>query len=195
MRGLRASLHNTMSSTPLLRLPVEMLRNVTDHLDLQDRVRLTVTNRYLYFTLGVPTHSEFLAAEASEFATSKQLYACKGCIRFRSLAQFADDMRKGARTRSGPEAQSRFCLECGVERGWYSEGAMIAIYGKPAVLGRLCSSVTDHCGSKASCGSRTLVWKPLPMRQHSRYESWGYMTRSCSETRHAQEEYEMWLDV
>lgn len=184
-----------MASAPLLQLPVEMLRNVTDRLDLQERVRLSMTNRYLYFTLGVPTHSDLLAAEACDFATSKQLYACKGCVRFRYLSQFADDMRKGARTRSGPDAQSRFCLECGVERGWYSEGAMIAIYGKPAVLGRLCSSVTDHCGSKASCGSRTLVWTPLQVSQPSRYDGWTYMTQSRSETRHAQEEYEMWLDV
>ena len=190
-----------MPCTPLLRLPVEMLRSITDHLNLQDQVRLSMTNRCLYLTLGRPTHSDFLKAEASEFAVSKQLYACKGCVRFRSLPQFADDMRKSTRTRSGPDAQSRFCLECGVKRGWYSEGAKIAIYGMPAVLGRVCSDFTDQCDAKTSCGSPQLRWKPLRKEQLFRHadehrpdDSWAYLSRSFTETRHAQEEYSLWLD-
>lgn len=191
-------------STPLLRLPVELLLNVTDYLDLQDQVRLSMGNRYLRLILRAPTHSDFLTAEASDFAISKQLYTCRGCVRFRDLLQFADDMRKGARARSGSDAQTRFCLECGVARGWYSEGAKIAIYGKPAVLGRLCSGFTDRCGSKASCGSRALAWTPLQKEARSQYgddyrrerdDGWAYTSRSFTETRHAQEEYGLWLDV
>lgn len=193
-----------MSSIPLLRLPVEMLRNVTDYLDIQDKARLAMTNRYLRFTLPAPTHSDFLRAEASEWAISKQLYTCRGCIRFRGLHQFADDMRKGARARSASDARSRFCLECGVEQGWYSEGAKIAIYGKPAVLGRLCSGFTDHCGSEVSCGSRALVWTPLQRPKRSRYaddcrgerdDEWAYMPKSYVGMRHAEEEYGLWLDM
>ncbi|KAF1971078.1 hypothetical protein BU23DRAFT_199972 [Bimuria novae-zelandiae CBS 107.79] len=193
-----------MASPPLLRLPVEMLRNITDHLHLHDQVRLAMTSRYLRLTLGVPTHSDFLAAEGGEFAISKQLYTCKGCVRFRELHEFADDMRKGARARSGSSAPTRFCLQCGVVRGWYSEGAKIAIYGKSAVLGPICSNLTDRCSSKTLCGSRTLMWRPLQKERPSRYadayqrerdDGWAYMSRSFTETRHAQEEFGLWLDV
>lgn len=190
-------------STPLLRLPVEMLLNITDYLELQDHVRLSMANRHLWLTLGAPTHSDFLTAEASEFAILKQLYTCRGCVRFRDLPQFADDMRKGARARSGSDAQTRFCLECGVARGWYSEGAKIAIYGKPAVLGRLCSDFTDRCSSKAPCGSQALAWTPLQSKAQLQYgddyrerdDGWAYISRSFTETRHAQEEYGLWLDA
>lgn len=187
-----------MASTPLLRLPVEMLRNVTDYLEIQDQARLSMTNRYLRFTLPTPTHSDFVRAEANEWAVSKQLYTCKGCVCFRGLQKFADDMRKGARARSASDAQSRFCLECGVERGWYTEGTIIAIYGKAAVLGRICSDLTDRCGSRA------LTWKPLqrPKCEHygndsrrERDDEWAYMSRSHVGTRHAEEEYGLWLDI
>ncbi|KAK7181337.1 uncharacterized protein CC84DRAFT_935046 [Paraphaeosphaeria sporulosa] len=193
-----------MASTPLLRLPVEMLRNITDYLEIQDQARLSMTNRYLRSTLPAPTHFEFLRAEASEWAVSKQLYTCKGCVRFRSLQKFADDMRKGTRARSAPDARSRFCLECGVENGWYSEGTNIAIYGKLAVLGRVCSDLTDRCGSKASCGSRALAWTPLQRvkreqygnnSRHERDDDWAYMARSQVGPRHAEEEYGLWLDI
>lgn len=190
-----------MPPAPLLRLPAEMLRSVTDYLDLGDQIRLSMANRHLRFMLGNPTHADFIKAEASEFAISRQLYTCRGCVRFRSLPQFADDMRKGTRTRSGPDAQSRFCLECGVKRGWYSEGEKIAIYGMPAVLGRFCSDFTDQCDGKTSCGSQQLRWEPLRKGQISRYadgarpdDGWAYMSRSFTETRHAQEEYSLWLE-
>jgi len=193
-----------MPSTPFLRLPVEMLRNVTDYLEIQDQARLSMTNRYLRFTLPAPTHSDFLIAEAREWAISKQLYTCKGCVRFRGLHQFADDMRKGARARSASDARSRFCLECGVERGWYSEGAKIAIYGKPAVLGRLCSGFTDRTSSKASCGSRALAWTAPPKQERSPYaddsqheydDEWAYMSRSYVRTKHSEDEYGQWLGI
>jgi hypothetical protein len=193
-----------MTSTPLLRLPVEMLRNVTDYLEIEDQARLSMTNRYLRSTFPAPTHSDFLRAEANEWAVSKQLYTCKGCVRFRGFGKFADDMRKGARARSAPDARSRFCLDCGVEKGWYSEGTNIAIYGQPAVLGRLCSDLTDRCGSRISCGSRALAWTPLQKPKPSQYgnnserernDDWAYMSRSHVGTRHAEEEYELWLVI
>ncbi|KAF9736707.1 hypothetical protein PMIN06_002740 [Paraphaeosphaeria minitans] len=193
-----------MASTPLLRLPVEMLRNVTDYLEIQDQARLSMTNRYYRFTLPAPTHSEFLRAEASEWAVSKQLYTCKVCVRFRGLRKFADDMRKGTRARSASDSRSRFCLECGVENGWYSEGTIIAIYGKPAVLGWVCSDLTDRSGSKASCGSRELAWTPLQRPKREQYgndsrlqrdDEWAYMARSDVGTRLAEEEYELWFNI
>lgn len=192
-----------MSSAPFLRLPVEMLRSVTDYLEIQDQARLSMANRFLRLALPAPTHADFLAAEASEWAASKQLYACKGCLRFRSLHQFADDMRKGARARSASDAHTRFCLKCGVERGWYSEGTKIAIYGKPAVLGRLCSGFTDRSSPKASCGSRQLAWIPLQRQRRSTYDDcqsecddgWAYASRSYIGSRLAEEEYGLWLDM
>jgi len=191
-----------MPPLTLLSLPVEILREIAECLDLQDQTRLAMANGYLHSVVRAPTHDDFLLAEASAWAISKQLFTCKGCVRFRGLSQFADDMRKGVRARSGPDARLRFCLECGVSRDWYSEGEEIAVKGQPAVLRRLCSTLTDR--GKSPCGSRLLFWVPLQSRRVSQYacdhspeqeDDWVWLTRHSAENRHMQETYGLWLNI
>lgn len=85
------------------------------YLEIQEISNLACTNRYFKSIIQPPSHQDFLAAEAGAWATAKQLYACKGCHRFRRWKEFADDMRKGKRSRTQVDANVRFCLECGIK--------------------------------------------------------------------------------
>ena len=89
-----------------------------------------MANRYLRSIISPPTHDDFLQAEPSEWAMARQLFTCRGCVQFRSFVHFSDDMRKGKCARRGLAAKTRFCIRCGVERGWYAEGIEIAILSK-----------------------------------------------------------------
>ena len=105
---------------PILRLPVELHKDIIDFLNLSERALLSSSCRYFAFTIKKPTFEEFLEAEACECPISKALYACKGCARLRHLLQFSDDMRKGKRGRNGVEAKTRFCVKCGVGKTDYT---------------------------------------------------------------------------
>lgn len=195
----------TMDPTPCLRLPLEILRNVTAYLNLHDQVRLSMTNRHFWFAIQPPTHNDFLAAETCDWAISKQFYTCGGCAQFRRLRDFADDMRKGTRARNGLDARTRLCLRCGVEEGWYPEGAKIAIYGKPAVLVRSCMKLTDHVNCIASFGSLGFFWTSLQRDTAPFYvdthhfehdDDWSSVRRSHVEIKYAQEEeHGLWFDL
>ncbi|KAF1957983.1 hypothetical protein CC80DRAFT_381894, partial [Byssothecium circinans] len=133
-----------MTSSSLLSLPLEIFRNIFGRLELQDKACLTMTNRCFRTILDPPTHEDFLYAENYVWASSRGLYTCKGCISFRQLDHFTDDMRKGRRARRGPEANTRLCIQCGVNQGIYWEGMEIVFKGQRAILGRLCRTLTDH---------------------------------------------------
>jgi hypothetical protein len=138
---------------PVMRLPVELHRDIIDLLDLPARALLSASCRYFAFTIKKPTFEEFLEAEASEWATSKALYVCKGCARFRRLLQFSDDMRKGKRGRKEVDANTRFCVDCGVKREWYPPGTELSIMGRPHVVCKHCKTFTDQVGSTGACAS------------------------------------------
>jgi hypothetical protein len=190
-------------SAPLLRLPLEMLTNITDRLALHDKVHLAMTNRYLRSMIKPPTQGEFLQVENSEWAISRQLYSCKGCAGFRPLLHFADDMRKGRRARRGAEAGTRLCIKCGVDCGWYAAGTEISVLGRRAVLGQHCRALTDHTRAKASCGSVGALWTLVrtgePRWYHSNNQlpedDWAHSTRYFGQGRHAEEVFGCWLDL
>ncbi|KAF1994921.1 hypothetical protein P154DRAFT_399752, partial [Amniculicola lignicola CBS 123094] len=140
-----------MAHSPFLRLPVELHRDIFDYLEIQDKARLQSTSRY-FATLTKPlTYEDFLAAECKPWAISKQLYACKGCASFRHLSRFTDDMRKGKRGRHGEEANTRYCVKCGVDRHIYTPGTKFAILGQPWVVCKQCVVFTDQVGCRGSC--------------------------------------------
>lgn len=115
-----------MASPPLLRLPIELHQNIIGHLDLQDRAALAMTNRY-FSVVATPTYKTFLDSEMTERAVAQNLYTCKGCARFRRAEEFANDMIKDRRGRHGQAAATRFCLDCGVGRGFYTVGTIVVI--------------------------------------------------------------------
>lgn len=140
-----------MSASLLVRLPAELHLNIVDKLELQDTIVLARTNRYFRSIIPTPSHKDILKAEANTWATDRGLYACSGCVTLRCFEDFADDMRKGKRSRAGTEADKRLCLQCGVARGLYSHGVSIKIYGRDHVLCQLCVMYTDRTARPAVC--------------------------------------------
>jgi hypothetical protein len=176
-----------------------MLTNITDRLDLQDRIRLAMANRFLRSIIPPPTHEQFLRAESGEWAISKGLYTCEGCVGFQRLVQFADDMRKGRRARRGLDAATRLCIKCGVDRGCYSEGMEIAVLGRRAVLGRYCRALTDQPNTRATCGSSGVLWtwtpKEMPSNEQHSEDDWEHSTRNFVEGKHTEELCGFWTDL
>jgi hypothetical protein len=187
-----------MDLPPFLRLPIEMLTNITERLDLPDQVRLATTNRFLRSIIPPPTHEQFLQAERGTWAASKQLFTCRGCVSFQDRWNFTDDMRKGKRARRGPEAGTRLCIKCGVEKGHYSVGMEIAFKGGRAVLSRDRRKLTDHADTEEVCGAFGRLWIcPLAPRrdvcQHHQDE-WTHSRRYNAKGEYTEELYPYWAD-
>lgn len=184
-----------MLSPPLLRLPVELHQSIIDKLELQDRVRLTLTCRYFLSIIKSPTHDEILAAEISPWAVNNELYACKGCTRLRHLRRFTDDMRKGKRTRRGMEANTRFCIDCGVERAWYQDGTEVIIMGQVHVLCSHCKSVSSasslQTASKERCSRCLRAIQQMSAqsctKQYDSDDDWDDSLKSFTRGKHSSE--------
>jgi hypothetical protein len=141
-----------MTESHLLRLPVELHLGIIGKLELQVTINLARTNRYFRSIIPPPSHAEYLVAEANSWVKDRGLFACSGCACFRRFEDFADEMKKGKHTRGGVEAAVRLCLECGINRGLYTQGTSVVIYGKPHVLCRLgCGTFTDRAARQAVC--------------------------------------------
>jgi len=153
-----------MSSPPLLRLPVELHLEIISLLDLSNKANLAFTTRYFRSIIPTPTHAEFLAAEGTTWAKTKQLYTCKGCVRFHHWKAFADDMRKGKWCRSGILAHTRFCLKCGVSDALYVPGTLLTICNRVHVLCVLCEVLTDQVGDRRG---RCAGCSPGPSRNYN----------------------------
>jgi hypothetical protein len=135
----------------LLHLPIELQLSIVEELELHDIINLAFTNRYFRSIIKPPSHSEYLAAEANDWARGRGLFACSGCSCFRRFEEFADNMKKGKRTRGGTEAVARLCLQCGAACGIYTPDLPVAIYGKSHVLCLLCGTFTERASRQASC--------------------------------------------
>lgn len=184
----RAPTVHTMLATPILRLPVELHLDIINRLDMRDSVNLASTTRYFRSVIPVPTHSELLVAEQSEWARANQLYVCKGCINFHSWENFADDMRKGKWCRSGTHANARLCLKCGVNSALYTPGTHLTIYNRTHVLCRTCRRLTDqvgHHGMCAGCSPGTPRRRCLQYFDHE--DDWTCTTNRMHDRNHMQE--------
>ncbi|KAH7355769.1 hypothetical protein BKA66DRAFT_269480 [Pyrenochaeta sp. MPI-SDFR-AT-0127] len=188
-------------SLPLLsRLPTELHLNIIFYLELRDKSVLASTSRHFRSIIPQPSHKDFLDAETSAWARDNHLYACRRCVRFRRFEEFADDMKKGKRCRSQIDANTRFCLKCGVEDKLYAPGTCLTILNKPHVLCRICGILTDLIGDQGAC-ARCL---PGPQRNHMRFTSpngheyeqdvdWARWP--IWSPRNSQEFYGVWLDA
>jgi hypothetical protein len=153
--------------------------------------------------IGLPSFKEFLAAERHAWAISKELYACRGCKRLRRLRQFADELRKGKRGRGGIEADSRFCVECGLSHDWYQADMIFTILGETYMVRNLCKTCRGRVEKKRACNtcSFTLqaIWtgsKYLDRDAHhyESYDDWEHTTNAYAIGRHADEMYGVWPD-
>ncbi|CBX96533.1 predicted protein [Plenodomus lingam JN3] len=75
-------------------------------------------NCHFRFNTRPPSHTEPLEHDNGQRARHRQLLTCKGCVQPRVFADFADGMRKNKRCRGGAETHTRFCIRCGVDKGW-----------------------------------------------------------------------------
>lgn len=165
-----------MTGSYLSRLPVELHLGIIENLELQDRISLASTNCYFRSIITPPTHFEYLVAESDVWAKSRALFACSDCACFRRFEEFADDMKKGKRTRGGLDAAARLCLRCGVNSRLYVPGTTVVIYGKPYVLCQFCMTFTDHFNQGACTECSPGPQCPLrPVTHHYMHE------RACSD--------------
>lgn len=134
-----------------MRLPAELHLGIIDKLELHDTIILACTNRYFRTMIPAPTLEDILKAEVDTWARDRRLYACSGCVSLRRFEDYADDMKKGKRSRGGAEAKDRLCLQCGVARGLYTHGVSINIYGRRHVLCQLCGMFTDRTTRHTVC--------------------------------------------
>jgi hypothetical protein len=191
-----------MSAPILLRLPVELHLHIVVQLELRERANFASTNRYFRSIIQAPTHAEFLLAEASIWAKEERLFACRGCGLFRRYTCFADDMIKGKRCRSGTQADTRFCLECGIAGKLYTPGTHLAICGQPHVLCQHCKILKNRVGSQGTCAdcSPCPRWTFMQLRSSGSQcpdhdHDWLYTTSRSSDSGHIQEYYGVWPEL
>lgn len=102
-------------STPITKLPAELLQAIAEKLDIEDYMNLRRSYPHVWHSLKPLTLSALLSLEFSAFAIEHKVLACHICCQLRPLDKFAEDIvHRGLCKRSGPE---RFCIECGVRGG------------------------------------------------------------------------------
>ncbi|KAL4777157.1 hypothetical protein BDW60DRAFT_56007 [Aspergillus nidulans var. acristatus] len=123
----------------LLSLPPELHLLIYSHLDFPASTHFRLTCSYLYNFLPASSHTDLLMAETTDFAVSKDLYACRYCLRLRAAGCFADRMLCRGRGRRGRNARKRFCIECGLcprsgGEARYGRGAIVVTRGTLQVV-------------------------------------------------------------
>lgn len=183
---------STRTAAPLLRLPLELHLDIIDYLQLQEKAGLAATNRYFKSIVEPLSHASFVAAEQHDWATSRRLYACKGCTRFRRFEDFADDMKKGRLVRGGPESQARLCLDCGVAGKQYPPGMLLNLSGNRSILCPRCKVWNRAVGAQNVCS----VCYPSPQRAYGHdveHDSSSHR-RARYHAEHAEELDVIWRD-
>lgn len=136
----------THSETPFLELPPELHLLIAEDLFFIDKLHLQSTCTSLYNIIPPPTHDELLEAEGSAYATKRNLYTCRYCVRLLPACKFADRMLRKRRNRHGPDAGKRFCIECGLKPredgpARYGPGALVSIQGTLHVICLTCKQL------------------------------------------------------
>jgi len=182
-----ASSSTNSAPPPLLRLPVELHRDIIDHLkgDADNTtddgslalILLRLTNRHFYYLIPNTDHPTFLRLEHTAFVQEADLYTCKHCVRLRPGHEFAETMLNGKRTHGATESHKRFCADCGFtntnEYEGYSRGTQALVGGvwwvwcihcdqvkKGADAGpRKCHKACKSCFERFACVCRDACFK------------------------------------
>ncbi|KAL3467921.1 hypothetical protein BJX64DRAFT_282808 [Aspergillus heterothallicus] len=134
-----AKRHEHQAKKMLLTLPPELHLLLLTHLTFPEKSHLKLTCHYFHTLIAPMTHDELLTAENTQFATERDLYACRYCLRLRHRDKFADRMLRRARGRRGRDARKRFCVQCGLKpreggEARYGAGARVVLRGQVYVL-------------------------------------------------------------
>jgi hypothetical protein len=191
-----------MALPHLLRLPVELHLGVIDKLGLHDRVNLASTNLYFRSIVKPPTHDDYLLAESSDWATTRNMFACSRCTRIRGYKKFADEMRKGRYSRGGAHAALRLCLSCGADTGLYTLGAIVFVWGEVQVLCKVCRAFPNDTTCQVACAECTPAARPSSasststnQRQYTREHPTSRSARVFIDSTHEDELYAAWRDA
>src|SRR5438046_2903241 len=98
---------------PSLTIPPEVQQDIISHLGVPEIVLLRLTCRYFYAMIKPPTMPDLVCYETSPYCTSRNLYACKVCLRLLPSTSFGDKMIKAKKRKGGAQATERFCVSCG----------------------------------------------------------------------------------
>jgi hypothetical protein len=116
---------------PLLAtLPEELCLAIIEKLDISSIIALSQTSRR-FNRLSDPTeesrHSQMIKflVEVQAFPRWKNGFACFFCLKVLPRCRFTDKQTKSPRGRNGSEQEGRFCIQCGIEKGWSPPGSMV----------------------------------------------------------------------
>lgn len=98
----------------LTALPTELHLLVGGSLDLPSIMCFRLTNRHFYSIFPSLNHTQLLEVERSDFGRTRNLHACKDCVRLRPRNKFGDSMISKTKARAAFHAYRRFCLDCGI---------------------------------------------------------------------------------
>lgn len=179
-----------LSKAPFLDLPPEIHLLIVKNLFFTDKLHLQATCTYFYKLIPPLTHAELLEAEGSDYATRRNLYTCRYCLRLLPASEFADRMFRKRRNRHGPDAGKRFCIECGLgprEDGpaRYGPGAFFSVRGHLYVICLACKQLNEGVPAlairrNAMCES---CW--FEERQRQREKHRGREASECHTTKYA----------
>lgn len=99
---------------PFMTLPTELHLLIGANLSAWEARPLRVVNRYFLALFPPPTHAELLELEKTEYAKSKDLWACAACKKLRKIDAFPRQITPPRKIPPGEtEQSSRFCFDCG----------------------------------------------------------------------------------
>jgi hypothetical protein len=140
----------------------ELQLNVIDHLPFEDAIHLRMTSRKYHSFILKPSHQQLLAAEQTDWAIGKDLFACCYCLQLRLSTKFSETMISKKRARGRGRASMRFCIECGLSVPWknlsargYSRGNRIRVKGKDY-------EVCKNCGLTKKVDAGGWPYRPCP---------------------------------
>ncbi|KAK7529100.1 uncharacterized protein J3D65DRAFT_643221 [Phyllosticta citribraziliensis] len=115
------------------KLPGELQNRIFSYLDYPSAIFLARTNQYFRRVVRLsttPTNAERLAIvqilELSFGSFLFRLFACTTCFRLKPREEFgvAQIKKHGKGTPENPRSCHRFCLDCGIDEGYYgADGA------------------------------------------------------------------------
>ncbi|KAJ5731725.1 uncharacterized protein N7483_006233 [Penicillium malachiteum] len=141
-----------------LDLPPELHLLIFKSLTMEDILKLRITCTHFFQMFPQITHEQLLEAESTAWASEKNLYACRYCLRLRPACQFADRMLGRGRTRLGTDRDKRFCVECGVKPRdgppRYGPGSQFTFQGQACVICILCHQFRPAAFNSDGRGTR-----------------------------------------
>lgn len=118
---------------PLLSIPLEIKLEIVSNLDpvALEYLRLTHTSFADIISKADVQRSRLVWTETSRsYKFPHSHYACYVCLRRLPAHSFCDDSKTGTKGNGGISMNKRFCLDCGVEKGWYPKGTAVLIRGR-----------------------------------------------------------------